>query len=117
MKRDFELVRKILLASEEQDASRNPPITPKGYPIAEIRYHIKIMIDGGLIIERQHPELDPSMRTFDGMTWEGHEFLDSIREQSFWTEVQKTIKEKGLPTTAETIKAVVNLFVTAQLTG
>ena len=117
MKRDFDLVRKILLAAEEQDAKRNPPITPKGYSIVKIRYHIKILIDGGFIIERQHPELDPSMQTFDAMTWEGHEFLDSIREQNFWTEVQKTIKEKGLPMTVDTIKVVVNLFVTAQLEG
>ena len=117
MKRDFDLVRKILLAAEKQDANGNPPIAPKGYSNTEIRYHIKIMVDGGLVAERQNPLTELPAPVFDGMTWEGHEFLDSIRDKEHWTKVKTMLKEKGVDMSFEAIKAAVIYYIKDKFGG
>ena len=107
MKRNFDLVREILLAAEAQDFQQSKPIAPKGYTNEEIKYHIKIMEDGGLIRLRQHPGIDLPAPVFDGLTWEGHEFLDSIREQTTWNKVKLIIQEKSLGLSYESVKVAV----------
>jgi len=53
MKRDMELVRKILLETEARSWSQSDdPVEVKGYSAEQIAYHIKIMFDAGLIEPR-----------------------------------------------------------------
>lgn len=40
------------------------------------------------------------------LTWEGHDFLDKIRENTTWNNVQNIIKEKALPFTLEVAKTI-----------
>jgi hypothetical protein len=117
MKRNFDLVREILLAAEAQDFHRTQPIAPVGYSNEEIKYHIKIMVDGGLLQMKQHPKIDVPAPVFDGLTWEGHEFLDSIREKSTWESVKNTLKDKGLALSYEALKSVVVVSVKSVLAG
>lgn len=117
MKRDFDLVRAILLAAEAQDENGRPPIAPEGYSNAEIKYHIKIMVDGGLLRERQHARIDLPAPVFDGLTWEGHEFLDAIRESGAWSRVKRVLKEKSLGLSYESIKVAVAHLVAGALGG
>lgn len=117
MKRDFDLVREILLAAEAQDFNRTQPIAPANYSNEEIKYHVKIMVDGGLLQMKQHPKIDVPAPVFDGLTWEGHEFLDSIREQNTWVTVKNTLKEKSLGLSYEAIKSVVVTSVKSALLG
>jgi len=114
MKRNFDLVREILLAAEAQDFNRTQPIAPSGYSNDEIKYHIKIMVDGCLL-QMEHPVIDPTAPVVDGLTWEGHEFLDSIREKSTWATVKNTLKEKSLGLSYEAIKSVVVTSVKSAL--
>ena len=107
MKRDFDLVREILLEAEAQDFKRTQPIAPPGYTNEEIKYHVKIMVDGGLLQEKQDPKIMHPALVFDGLTWEGHEFLDSIREENIWETVKKTLKDKSLGLSYEALKSVV----------
>jgi len=117
MKRNFDLVREILLAAEAQDFEKSKPIAPEGYTNDEIKYHIKIMEDGGLIKMRQHPNIDAPAPVFDGLTWKGHEFLDSIRELGAWSKIKDVLKEKSLGLSYESIKAAVVYTVKETLNG
>ena len=40
----------------------------------------------------------------DGLTWKGHEFLDTIRSKSVWEKIKSAALEKGLELTFDTIK-------------
>ncbi len=117
MERNFDLVRKILLAAEAQDFQQSKPIAPEGYSNEEIKYHIKIMEDGGLIKMRQHPGIDVPAPVFDGLTWEGREFLDSIRETGAWSKVKDVLKEKSVALSFESIKAAVVFTIKDSLGG
>ena len=40
------------------------------------------------------------------LTWEGHEFLDSIRNDTVWKKIKDTVKEKGVQLSYEILKAL-----------
>ena len=40
------------------------------------------------------------------LTWEGHDFLDKIIEDTPWNNVTKIIKDKALPFTLEVAKTI-----------
>ena len=112
MKRDFELVRKILSEFEERDAEAKKTIAPKGYSNDEIRYHIDMMVEAGFI------GMD---EVFDGdrfvysrasqLTWEGQNFLDLIRDDSQWAKIKKAVKEQGFSLTIDTIKMAASALI------
>ena len=98
MKRDMDLVRKILMACEEHEHGRAPAgINIDGYSDEEIGYHAFLMIEAGLA------------RGFDGagsgdpspygcivsLTWEGHEFLDASRNDGLWAKAKQAAGSTG----------------------
>lgn len=51
------------------------------------------------------------------MTWDGHEFLDKIREDTVWNKTKDLIKEKGLPMALEVVKNVATTMITVMTQG
>lgn len=47
------------------------------------------------------------------LTWEGHNFIDNIREDTIWNNTKKKIKEKALPMTLEVIREISSALVAA----
>jgi len=96
MKRDMELVREILLQTEASPYVKGvAELKIENHSDDEISYHVKIMAEAGLITA-----LDFSTgMTFDwrpiGLTWQGHEFLDAIRNDTVWSKTKEIVKEKG----------------------
>jgi hypothetical protein len=98
MKRDMELVRKILIAIEDYDQPNRPVRMTSlltDYPENQVDYNTKLLYDSGLIdgIERR-----PNTGTYilvTALTWSGHEFLDAIRNDTVWHKVTQTVEEKG----------------------
>lgn len=122
MKRNMELVREILLAVE----SANPFECIKdmkigGFDKQEVAYHCELLYQAGFIKE-YHGE---GCNGFDGvlyfwvqdLTWEGQDFLETIREKTVWENTKKVMKEKGLPMMVETIKTIATAFITATAEG
>src|SRR4051794_36327240 len=74
MKRDMDLVRKILLACE--GAGANAAMTDSLVPecsIEQIEYHVDRMVQGGLIEKEPGATLDAEAEFFITLTWAGHE--------------------------------------------
>ena len=92
MKRDMDLVRKILLSIENDPSGYVPDeISIEGYTQEEIGYHVLIMIDAGLLSGEDTSYIggrSPS-GTATRMTWQGHEFLDSCREETRWDRAKR----------------------------
>lgn len=109
MKRDMELVRKILLAVETSQS--NTPID--GYDEDAIRYHKALVIEKGLAdgeVVNSNTEIPDAVNLIK-LTWAGHDFVDAIASESNWTKVKAFLKDGGKQLTIETIKvAVTHLF-------
>lgn len=99
MKRDLELVRKLLLFFDDKPGPAHveiPPIT--GYDDSTIKYHLVLLYEAGFL------QCEPVKSTTSDrviyvlpfeLTWDGHEFLDKIRNQHIWDEITAAIRERG----------------------
>ncbi len=95
MKRDMELIRKILLAVEISPPDEDlENLTFEGYKYEEIQYHAWLLINAGLAQGFEtHPGYSPGP-VVRSLTWAGHEFLDTARDERRWKKVTGTLLEK-----------------------
>ena len=117
MKRDWELIRKILLAAEELEDPQGyiSPNDIQGYPPEKVSYHMKLLIEAGLVEGTCTKALNraPWCMVF-GLTWEGHEFLDAIRNRTAWNRLVEWVREKGFELSFEALKiALKNILLGA----
>jgi hypothetical protein len=103
MKRDMDLVRELLIQIESNpvlDGSKwMTPSSPEEIgiqdrSIEEVAYHLDLLVEAHLV--RGFP--GQRMATISKLTWQGHEFLDDIRDHDIWSKTKERIK--GLPTIA-----------------
>lgn len=84
MKRDLDLIRKLLIYFEEKpgpEVEESPAID--GHDQSTVQYHLRLMYDAGLINcetkrSSSTPERIIRVCPFD-LTWEGHEFLMKVK--------------------------------------
>lgn len=120
MKRDMDLIRLILLKIEEDYVSTALyNIEIDGYDKETIAYHCKILHEAGFVSNYGSQYADNALYSFGvgSLTWEGNEFLDKIRDDSFWGKTKDAIKKKGLPLVLDTVKTVATAFITAAAEG
>ena len=119
MKRDMDLIRQLLLEIESsEDWVGGKPNVP-GYPEATIDYNLDLLIAAGLVNSD-----DPPYRTFGGtlhvaimgLTWEGHDFLDTVRQESIWNKTKDAIGGSGFQSLPFTLlKETAVVFLREQL--
>jgi Hypothetical protein (DUF2513) len=95
MKRDMDLIRELLLKLEALPLQRGASahITPNwegiavpGYDVDHIDYHLTQIRNAGLIDEGG---IRPAEGIgFRSLTWEGHDFLDSVRDPKIWAKTK-----------------------------
>jgi hypothetical protein len=93
MKRDMDLARKILIDLEQNDIIRNTQIELEGYSEEQIGYHCYLLDQAGLIVAIDANELEYPLPFFipAHLTWDGHEFLNGIKNPSDWERVKKSV--------------------------
>jgi hypothetical protein len=97
MKRDMELVRKILL---ETEASDNVPMVwivldIEGYQPELVSYHVKIMAQAGLIEAEDLTTLASFEWQPKSLTWDGHEFLETVKNETVWAKTMEVVRGNG----------------------
>lgn len=120
MKRDMDLVRKILLQIEEEYVSTALfDIDIAGYEKETIAYHCKIMHEAGMVSGYSPFYADGKLYSFrvSGLTWEGNDYLDKVRDDSMWKKTKDIIKKQGLPLIIDTIKSITSAIITAATQG
>jgi hypothetical protein len=92
MKRDLDLVRRILLHLEEGESSPSGwgAFVEDGYDFAAIHYHVRLLHEAGLI---EADEIVPGQWWPERMTWAGHEFLDAARNEELWREAKRKVEK------------------------
>ena len=100
MKRDLDLIRKILLEVESCDdpggIRDSMGINIKGYSTALTNYHVGLVIDAGWVTGTSLNTLESSSKFYFNLnlTNTGHEFLDNAKNESVWQTVKKDLGSK-----------------------
>jgi hypothetical protein len=121
MQRNWDVIRELLLRVEQctvpSDYFQLGEFPEERH--AEIGYHMEILIEAGLVQGHVLKTFSPDPRGFiaQRLTWDGHEFLDSIRSDSVWSRTKKVFAEKGISMTIETVASVAKEAATALLKG
>lgn len=130
MKRDMDLIRDLLFNIEE-DKNINGKYVLSDADFSNIdadpnavQYHLRLLLDAGYIEGRDLLADTPSendtfnvMRQGTGsqiaverLTWEGHEFLDTVRDNQVWQKTKgylQNVGGVGIDVLKEVAKAVV----------
>jgi hypothetical protein len=100
VQRDMDLIRQLLLRIE-QDPKLNGKewihFDPSELGLAnrnseEIGYHLAMLIEADFVEGRIGIEAIP---TISKLTWEGHEFLDNIKNDNVWNKTKSRIGDLG----------------------
>ena len=96
MKRDMDLIRKILLKIEDSlKFSFISPFDIEGYDDEQISYHIELLDEAGLITARDLSTSSEYCWVPDRLTWTGYEFLEASKDDKRWEKAKSIILEKG----------------------
>jgi hypothetical protein len=98
MKLDNDLVREILLALE---ADQGDPQLPKQLQIPEhtqqeIAYHVGLLAEAGFIKAVDFSSFDGYDWHPQRLTYDGHEFLNTVRDPAIWRETKEGAKKLGV---------------------
>lgn len=102
MKRDMELVRTLLLKLEEMPIQAGHVIgiawSDEFFDVKNVDRdtaikHFDLLMEAGFIAAPRNQGMTQFFLT--GLTWEGHEFIDSIRNPEVWTKTKAGMKVVG----------------------
>jgi hypothetical protein len=101
MKRDMDLIRSVLLHLEEDIKLREKiysfrnaqdSIAVEGYSDDDVYAHLRMLLDSPFIEGKLMASGGINVR---GLTWEGREFLDTIRDPEIWRRTKDGAKKVG----------------------
>ncbi|NNM85310.1 MAG: DUF2513 domain-containing protein [Phycisphaerales bacterium] len=98
MKRDLDLIRKILQICEEAEYGFAPhAITVEGYTDDQIGFHIYLAGQAGLMLTEDVTaigERSPAASPVS-LTWQGYEFLEASRDDGIWSKAKRAANASG----------------------
>lgn len=115
MKRDMDLIRKMMLQVEESTSPNGCGIDIRGYIPQEMYYNAKLAQEAGLI-----------EATFAGdystvhvlrLTYDGHEFLDAARNDTLWVKAKDMAAKNAGAVTLEALKIALSVLIRRGLGG
>ncbi len=98
MKRDLDLIRKILQQCEDCESGFAPrAITADGYTEEQIRFHVYLAGNAGLMETVDVTQLGSTLPAAIpiGLTWEGYEFLENSRDDRVWSKAKQAAHASG----------------------
>lgn len=107
MKRDLDLVRKIILAVEDQPSGYpSGDIVIDGYSEEQVGYHCYLIVAQGLAEGSNVTGLGSTSPNWliHHLTPAGHDFADAARSDGIWTKAKTIIKDKGLSASIDVMK-------------
>jgi hypothetical protein len=110
MKRDMDLIRELMLKLEELPVGpgdnvhiqpdngsllvEGSSVVPVGeYSADEIEYHLSLIEKARFIEPTRHGPAVGIM--FKGLSWSGHDFLDSVRSPDVWDRTKQAVSTAG----------------------
>jgi hypothetical protein len=93
MKRDFDLIRRILIDIENLPAGGTlDRLSYPDYDQATINQHVALLLNEKIITGLLHDSFQGIDGFFvTGLTWKGHDFIDAARDESIWAKANNTV--------------------------
>ena len=97
-------------------------VTPEDFqkiPQDDLLYNAQLLVEAGFIT--QPPNFPSHMITLaetfsiNDLTWEGQEFLDSIKDNQVWSQVKSDLSNKGLDVGIDIVKSLATGYVKKKL--
>ncbi len=105
MKRDMDLIRGLLFKLEALDipagvvrpiSPHNPALAVDGFNAEDIGHHLRMLVNGGFIETAGERPFGPDgSLVFRQISWQGRDFLDSVRDPKIWDETKKGAEVAG----------------------
>ena len=113
MKRDMDLVRKILLELEDIPYELGGfDLELEGYSPDQISYHVMLLNEAELIEANDLSTFGGPKWTPKRLTWAGHEFIEASRDESRWEKAKNIMKEKGSGMAFDVLRSVLIQLMT-----
>ena len=106
MKRDLNLIRKMVLAIEDAESGWAPTLSFEGYTPSQVGYHAYLLVDAGLAkgVDVSTHGSQATTALITSLTWAGHEFAEAARDDTRWKKALGLVVEKGGAITFEVLK-------------
>lgn len=121
MRRNMDLIRELLLRLEAIELrsgsvmhidATDPEVEIEGYGPDDIDYHLTLIHDAGLI---SPSSMNPAIGiAFRGISWSGHDFLDTIRDPEIWAKTKNGATAAG-GFTVELLRDLAKGFIKKQI--
>jgi hypothetical protein len=117
MKRDWNLIRKILLQVEEGESIGSWfDLSIEGYSEAALSEHVHLLADAGYVEAKYLTDMVTGGEWKPiRLTWSGQDFLEASRNDTIWKKA--ALKEKGLGLSLDLLKTALIEVAKQQLAG
>ncbi|WLH18794.1 DUF2513 domain-containing protein [Pseudomonas simiae] len=100
MRRDMDLLRLLLLKLEvlHEDAHsicvyQYDELMVEGFTPDQVAYHLDLATEAGLVDQGGNGVMNGFM--FRRLTWEGHDFVDAVRDNDIWKKTRQGASAAG----------------------
>lgn len=124
MKRDMDLIRELLLKLEALDippgtvtplSPYDPELAVDGFTGEDIGHHLRMLVSGGFVETGGSRPFGPDgSLVFRQISWEGHDFLDSVRDPKIWEKTKHGAEAAG-GFTVDLLKDLAKGFIRKQV--
>lgn len=114
MKRDLDLIRRILLMVESSNVGQK--VTLEDFRgdfserLSEVSAHVELLERAGYLdtleVQPEMSVVGPQEFFITKLEWAGHDYLDAIRDEGIWKKTQHKLKSVGGSASLEIVKAV-----------
>lgn len=95
MKRDMVLIREIMLAIEARQDKKLRPLEIDGHEALVVAHHVEMLLKAKLI-EGRASSREPNRFDINDLTWEGHDFLTTLRNEKVWAKLKQSFSAAEL---------------------
>ncbi|MDZ4104380.1 MAG: DUF2513 domain-containing protein [Hydrogenophaga sp.] len=111
MKRDWDLIREVLIEIEALEEPKRYMVTygvgDEHQPEAHAKAHQALLLwKAGFIEAVDASSLAGPAIVSPALTWQGHDLLDTLRSKPVWERIKKIAEEKGIELTFDAVKAL-----------
>ena len=112
----MDLIRLLLLKQEGDEESGK---RLDGYDEETVVLHGALAIEAGFLhgVVSDDAEGQPESIIIQRLTWEGYEFLESIRNESTWNKAKDAVVKTGRGWTVPILKEVLKTIIIAHIPG
>lgn len=108
MKRNWDVIREVLITVEGLDAKSSQE---HHYDVSEDDdrgevEHAVLLWKAGFLEGIDGSAMDGSYLIATGLTWQGHELLETMRSKPVWESIKSTAREKGVELTFDAVKTL-----------